>query len=496
MSGGLSDATLGGLPGEVIRPAYDRAATRIGVVHFGPGAFHRAHQAFYLDRMLVQDPGLAISAVSLRSDAVRAALAPQDGLYSLTEREAGPSIRVIGSIREVLTAPAAPEAVFARLADPAVRIVSATVTEKGYCLTPGGDLDALHPDIAHDLAQPGAPTTLVGWLVEGLRRRHAAGGPGLAALSCDNVSGNGARFRRAVLQFAQARGEADLARWIEGEVGFPDSMVDSITPATDDALRAEVAERLGLTDAWPIQRERFAQWVIGDGLGADAAAFAEAGVTLTGDVAAFERAKLRLLNGAHSTLAYVGLRLGHATVAEAMADPRLAAFVEGLMRRDIAASLAPTAGLDVEAYIGEVLARFRNPAIVHQLSQIAWDGSQKLPFRLLATIAEALAAGRPVGRLVVGVAAWMLFVRERSRAGETITDPLAGRLAEIGLACDGDPPRDVDRFLALTAVFPARLAQAAPVRAALEQAYRGLSGPDPCRWRSRVRRSTLRIDRR
>lgn len=475
----LSMATLPLARPEAVRPAYDRSGSRVGVVHFGPGAFHRAHQAFYFDRMLALDPGLAISAVSLRSDAVRAALSPQDGLYSLTEREAEPAIRVIGSIKEALTAPADPQAVFARLAGPTVRFVTATVTEKGYCLTPAGDLDVSHPEVGHDLADPTRPQTVVGWLVEGLRRRRVEGHGGLAVLSCDNLSGNGARFRRAVLQFALARGEAELARWIEGEVAFPDSMVDSITPATDEALRAEAAARLGLIDAWPIQRERFAQWVVGGGLGADAATFAEAGVTLTGDVAAFERAKLRLLNGAHSTLAYVGLRLGCASVAEAMADARLSAFVEILMRRDIAASLTPTAGLDPSAYVTDILARFRNPAIVHKLSQIAWDGSQKLPFRLLETIAEALAAGRPVDRLVVGVAAWMLFVREQARAGAAITDPLAGRLAEIGRACDGDAAGDVGRFLALDAVFPAGLVEAAAFRSAIELAYRRISGPDP-----------------
>jgi fructuronate reductase len=475
----LCDATLESLPPLVIRPAYDRAATRVGVVHFGPGAFHRAHQAFYLDRMLAADPGLAISAISLRSDDLRVALAPQDGLYSLIEREAEPTIRMIGSIRETLTAPADPQAVFARLADPAVRVVSATVTEQGYCLTPGGDLDLGHPEVTHDLARPAAPKSLVGWLAEGLGRRRAAGGPGLVALSCDNLSGNGARFRRATLQFAEACGETDLARWIEGEVTFPDSMVDSITPATDDALRADAARRLGVVDAWPIQRERFVQWVVGDGLGALAQTFAEAGVTLAGDVAAFERAKLRLLNGAHSTLAYVGLRLGHATVAEAMADARLAAFVETLMRRDIAASLSPTAGLDLDGYMTDILVRFRNPAIVHQLAQIAWDGSQKLPFRLLETIAEALAAGRPVGRLAVGVSAWMVFVRGRARAGAAITDPLAKSLGEIGRACDGDPAGDVTRFLALAPVFPAGLAASASFRAALERAYGRLAGDDP-----------------
>lgn len=467
----LSDAILGSLPSAVIRPAYDRAATRIGVVHFGPGAFHRAHQAFYVDRMLAHDPGLAICAVSLHSDTVRAALEPQDGLYSLVEREAEPSIRVVGAIRQVLTAPRDPAAVFIRLTDPALRLVTATVTEKGYCLTPAGDLDADHPDIRHDLTSPDMPHSFIGWLTEGLHRRHAAGAPGLAALSCDNLSGNGARLRRAVRQFTEARGIADLARWIDGEVAFPDTMVDSITPATDDDLRAEAAGLLGLTDAWPIQRERFVQWVVGDGLAPrEAAVFGEAGVTLATDVAAFERAKLRLLNGAHSTLAYVGLARGHATVAQAMADPPLAAFVEAMMRQDVAASLTPAAGLDVAAYIGQILARFRNPAIVHRLSQIAWDGSQKLPFRLLEPLAEARAAGRPIARFALGVAAWMAFVRTQARAGVTIVDPLADRLTAIGLACSGDPAADVDRFLRLETVFPRALAADPAVRAALAAA--------------------------
>ncbi|HEY0436899.1 MAG TPA: mannitol dehydrogenase family protein, partial [Phenylobacterium sp.] len=269
-------------------------------------------------------------------------------------------------------------------------------------------------------------------------------------------------------------GDADLARWIAGETAFPDSMVDSITPATDEPLRAEAAERLGVADAWPVQRERFVQWVVGEGLGELCAPFAEAGVTLTGDVAAFEAAKLRLLNGAHSTLAYVGLAMGLETVAEAMAQPRLAGFVEALMRRDIAPSLRPAAGLDLDSYIAAILTRFRNPAMVHRLGQIAWDGSQKLPIRLLATIAEALAAGRPADRLCLGVAAWMRFVREQARAGRDLTDPLAARLLELGRACTGDPADDVARFLDLAAVFPEGLARDPRFRTALEQAYAGL----------------------
>ena len=191
VSARLSDQTLARVSPGVIRPVYDRAATRLGVVHFGPGAFHRAHQAFYFDRMLARDPGFAVSAISLNSDTVREALAPQDGLYSLTERAAEPTIRVIGAIREVLTAPRAPEAVLARLSDPAVRLITATVTEKGYSLTPDGDLDDTNPKIRADLEGKGPPKTLVGWLAAGLARRRAAGHGGLAAISCDNLSANG-----------------------------------------------------------------------------------------------------------------------------------------------------------------------------------------------------------------------------------------------------------------------------------------------------------------
>jgi fructuronate reductase len=479
LSARLSQASLASARPDVIGPAYDRAATLIGWVHFGPGAFHRAHQAFYADRMLARDRSLAIEAVSLRSDDLRAALAPQDGLYSLLEREAEPRLRIIGAIRKVLTAPRDPEALSARLTSRDLKVISATVTEKGYCLTPDGELDLAHPDIVHDLADPPCPTTLVGWLANGLARRHAAGLGAPVVLSCDNLSGNGGKLSRATARFARAQGRDELARWIAGEVRFPDSMVDSITPASDATLRADVERGLGLFDAWPVQREGFTQWVIGEGLEGLAGTFCDAGVTLTSDVAAFETAKLRLLNGAHSTLAYVGLGLGHATVAQAMADARLADFIEGLMRRDIAASLGRPAGFDAARYIDDILARFRNPAISHQLGQIAWDGSQKLPIRLLATIAEARAAGRPVERLAIGVAGWMAFVRRQAQAGAAIIDPLAERLTRIGAACDGEPARDVARFMDLTEVFSRELKTDLALQNALVTAYGRLTGPDP-----------------
>jgi len=463
----LSNGALAQVRAPVRAPAYDRTATRVGVVHFGPGAFHRAHQAWYFDRMLAEDPGLAICAVSLRTPDVRDALMAQDGLYALAEKEADPAVQVIGSIKEVLVASEDPDAVFARLDQ--ARYVTATVTEKGYCLGADGSLDLEHADIQHDLASPGRAVSLVGWIAEALARRRAGGLAPFTTISCDNLSDNGLKLHRAVVRFAAARGESELAAWIEAEAAFPSSMVDSITPATDDALRAQVEMALGLTDAWPIQRERFVQWVVEDKLGADAAMFARAGVTVAREVAPFERAKLRLLNGAHSTLAYAGLALGHETVAAAMADPRLAGFVERMMRQDVAPTLdAPE--LDVPRYIGEVLERFRNPAIVHKLSQIAWDGSQKLRFRLLETVGEVLAAGRSAERLAGGVAAWMQFVVRQTAAGVPIVDPLASRLSEVAQTCDGSAA-DVPRFLALEAVFSPPLAAEARFQAAVANAY-------------------------
>lgn len=467
----LSDSTLAQVRAPVRTPAYDRAAIRVGVVHFGPGAFHRAHQAWCFDRMLAADPGLAICAVSLRTPDLRDALAPQDGLYVLAEKEIDPTLQVIGAIKEVLVAAEAPDAVFERLAQ--ARYVTATVTEKGYCLTTGGALDLGHPDIRHDLDAPEQPVSVIGWITEALRRRKLAQRQAFTTVSCDNLSNNGVKLKRAVVRFAEARGEPELAAWIDAHAAFPCSMVDSITPATDDTLRDQVTGALGLVDAWPVQRERFVQWVIEDQLGGDTATFAAAGVTIAKAVAPFERAKLRLLNGAHSTLAYVGLGLGHDTVAVAMGDAQLAGFVERLMRQDVSPSLdAPE--LNVPAYIDDILARFRNPAIVHKLSQIAWDGSQKLRFRLLETTAEALAANRPVDRLAVGVAAWIRFVVRQAPA---ITDPLADTLSVLAQESDGSSA-DVPRFLALESVFPPAVARDAQFHHAVLRAYAGLEiGP-------------------
>jgi fructuronate reductase len=452
VTGRLSDASLDRIPPGIARPGYDRAAIRTGIVHLGPGAFHRAHQAAYADTLLETDPRWGICAVSLRSPDAADALNPQDGLYTLARLDAQTDFRVIGSIREVLVAPREPEAVLGRLAAPDTRLVTLTVTEKGYCLDADDRLDETHPDIVHDIENPRRPKSAIGHLAEGLRRRREAGLPPFTVLCCDNLSDNGTKLAAATAALARKTDPA-LADHIESDVAFPRSMVDSITPATDEPLRVRVQEALGLEDAWPIQREAFTSWVIEDVPGADLPDFASVGAIVTRDVAGHAAAKLRLLNGPHSALAYLGLAAGHETVAEAMADPMLAGFVRDLMTAEIQPSVKAPEGLDIDAYIAAILKRFRNPAIAHQLAQIAWDGSQKLPVRILGTIADALAAGRPIDRLCLPVAAWMHFVRRQAQAGIALMDPLDAELSAIGRAATGDARHDVGAFLTLDAVF-------------------------------------------
>jgi fructuronate reductase len=420
-----------------------------GIVHFGPGAFHRAHQADYVSRL----PGWDIAAVSLRSAATVEALARQQGRYTLAILDAEPAFRTIAVHRKFL-GPADGAAARALLRDSAVRIVTSTVTEKGYCLAGDGTLDFAHPDIVHDLAHPETPRSLVGWLALALADRRAAGLAPFTPLCCDNMAANGDKLRAAICAFA----EPGLARWIAGEVRFPNAMVDAITPASDAALRRRVREATGFDDAIPVAREAYSAWVIEDVLPPDGPDLAAAGAIVTTDVASYEAAKLRILNGAHSALAYLGLPRGHDNVAEAMAEPWLAGFVAAMIREEVIPTLR--AGFDLDAYAAATLARFRNPAIGHKLGQIAWDGSHKLPYRLLDTIADARAAGRPFARLALAVAAWMRFVQ---RAGGDAVDPLAARFR--GLPA-GDEAL-LDSLLALRQVFPAALAADPEVRDAL-----------------------------
>lgn len=471
----LCRAALGALPRSIGRPRHDPGKTEPGIVHFGPGAFHRVHQAWFAGRWLAEDARWGIVAVSLQSPVVRDALAAQDWLYTLAVLDRQVSFEIVGSHCGVLVAAEAPRAVLDQLANPATRLVTLTVTEKGYCLDGAGNLDFAHPDIRHDLANPGRPRSAIGYLVEGLRRRRAAGLGPVPVISCDNLVGNG-RLLGAAVRLLAAETDRELAAWIAAGVPFPCSMVDSITPATTDALRARTAATTGLEDRWPVQREEFVQWVVEEHSAAESPDWAGAGVAVTSDVSGYEQAKLRLLNGAHSTLAYAGLLRGHDTVAAAMADTELAAFVRDMMVEDIAPTLRAPRGLDLPAYIASLQKRFANAAIRHELAQIAWDGSKKLPFRILGTVHDALATGAPVDRLCVPLAAWMRFVRCRTLDGIALVDPLAPRLAEVVATTSGNPAADVGRFLELDEVFPPDLAADGRFRAALQRAYERLAG--------------------
>jgi fructuronate reductase len=471
----LCDRTLPqALPG-VLRPDYARTSTRIGTMHFGPGAFHRTHQAFYFDRLLKRDTTRAICAVSLKTLSLRDALAPQDGLYTLSELDVAPSVRVIGAIREVLVASEDATAVSRRLAAADTSIVTITVTEKGYCLDGAGNLDFEHPDIVHDLRNPQAPRSLIGWLAHGLQLRHERALAPFQVLSCDNLADNGLLLQRAVLAFARRRGRI-LADWIEARTRFPRTMVDSITPATDAPLRRRVAQALGLQDAWPVQREPFVQWVVEETDAPRQPDWKAVGVTMSRDIPAYGQAKLRLLNGAHSTLAYLGLLAGLETVAQAMAEPALATFLQCLMLEDIQPTLTAQAGEPLTNYTQSILKRFKNPLVQHRLAQIAWDGSQKLPIRVLGTVADAIRAGRPLTRLALPIAAWMHFIRARAGSAEAIVDPLHELLGACGRGTCGEAKHDLRLFLELPGVFPASLRHDAEFVRVLGAAYDLIAG--------------------
>ncbi len=474
MTARLSAATLPRLPDAVARPRYDRGVVTPGIVHLGLGAFHRAHQAVMTDAVLeagARDWGIV--AASLRSPTTRDALAPQDGLYAVATREDDrQDLRVIGSLCGLHVAPEDPAALLRAMTDPRIRIVSLTVTEKGYCHDPAsGTLDEAHPDIRHDLAAPGAPRSAPGFLVEALRLRRAAGIAPFTVLCCDNLPANGATVGRVTARLGALR-DPGLGAWIAGEVAFPGTMVDRIVPATTAEDRAAIAAALGCDDAWPVVGEAFSQWVIEDHFPSGRPEWEIGGATLVADVAPFELMKLRMLNGAHSALAYLGYLAGHETVAEASNDPVFAAYLHGLWA-EIAPAVPAPPGVELRDYASRLLARFRNRALRHRTWQIAMDGSQKLPQRLLETVRTRLAAGQPIPHLALAIAGWLRYVGGRREDGAPIDvrDPLAVPLRQALEAAGPDPVRQVEAALAFEAIFGRDLRGMSSFQAAIMEAH-------------------------
>jgi fructuronate reductase len=454
---------------------------RIGIVHLGIGNFHRAHEAIYTEEaMLAAGGDWAICGVTLQGDVTkRDALMAQDGLYSVVERgPQGVKVSVIRALREVLALPHDRTRLFDLLADANVRIVSLTVTEKGYCRnTKTGDVDLGHPGIAHDLEHPGKPGTVPGILVAALKTRRNAGIAPFTVLSCDNLSHNGAALRQVVCSHARALDEA-LATWIDREVAFPSTMVDRIVPSTTDADRDAAAVALGLRDEAPVPCEPFRQWVIEDRFPAGRPAWEQAGAQLVDDVMPFELAKLRMLNGTHSTLAYLSMLAGFATIDEAISFAPLRTLIHSMMTHEIAPTLSVPASFDLMAYRDALLERYANPALKHRCAQIAMDGSQKIPPRLLATIATRLERDQPISRLVLGVAAWFVFLRGRADDGTTfaVSDPLGSRLTALAANAGDAPESLVDAMLGCRDVFSPELASNIVFRRELIEAVTQLNG--------------------
>ncbi len=464
----LSAAFLKSVPANVRVPDYDRATVSAGIVHLGIGAFHRAHMAVYVDDLLASDPSWGIVGASLRRPDTKEALEPQDGLYTIAVRDAaGTHPRVIGSILSVMDANSQRDDLLALMADPSIRIVSLTVTEKGYCHDPAtGELDRNHPDIVHDLANPAAPKSAPGMLVEALARRKAAGLAPFTVMSCDNLPNNGHTAKRIVTALAALR-DAELGKWVEA-AAFPSTMVDRIVPSTTDADRAEIAGLIGAEDAWPIMTEPFTQWVIEDNFPSGRPAFETVGAQLVEDVEPFEHMKLRMLNGSHSTMAYSGHLGGYEYIAEVMGDPAYVKLIHGLMSEEVMPTL-DMPGVDLGGYRDELLERFRNPALKHRTWQIAMDGSQKLPQRLLGTIRDRLKDGQGIERLALGVAAWMRYVTGVAEDGSEIDvrDPHALKMMAIAADAGDDPEALFDGLVRMSEIFGDDLAENTAFRVAV-----------------------------
>jgi fructuronate reductase len=450
----LCNNLLTQLPASVQRPVYDRSQVTSAIVHLGVGAFHRAHQAVMTEAVLASgDLAWGIVGAGLMTTGTKDALAPQDGLYTLVIRSEGAELlQVVGAITELFGGPADLPQVLAHMCAPSTRIVSLTVTEKGYYLDPAsGQLQLQAPAIQADLANPATPRTILGLIVQALHHRKTHSVAPFTVLSCDNLPSNGKTAKAAVLAFAREVDGA-LASWIEAQVSFPCSMVDRITPATTDADRAHVGAQLGMHDAWPIVTEGFVQWVIEDNFTMGRPDWTLGGAVFSNEIEAWENMKLRCLNGAHSTLAYLGQLTANETVFEAMQMPLITDLLDALWAEVLEVLHAP-AGVDPKDYVVQLKKRFRNPALKHRTAQIAMDGSQKLPQRLLATLRERIAAGLPSPTLATAIAAWMHFaVKAAQTPGAVLNDPLSNDILAHASAST-EPAAIIDKLLSIDKIF-------------------------------------------
>lgn len=453
----LKTETLVELRADICRPVYDRSNVRQGIVHIGVGGFHRAHQAIYIEKLLNRGEALewGICGVGLREEdrAMQQALESQDYLYTLYELgDSGATpIQVVGAIGDYLLASDSAEAVILTLANSETRIVSLTITEGGYCTDDStGEFLVDLPQIRYDLEHPQKPVTVFGFLVEALARRRDAGIVPFTVMSCDNVPHNGTVARNALLSFAALR-DVELHNWIASNVAFPNSMVDRITPMTSDFHRQQLENETGIEDAWPVVAEPFLQWILEDKFCNGRPALEEVGVQFTNDVTPYEEMKIKLLNGGHQALVYLGALLGHRFVHETMRDIQLRSYVRAYMDLDVTPLLKEVPGIDLEDYKDCLLERFSNTAIYDQMSRIGYDGSSRLPKFIIPTLLERIEAGAPLQRLALIIAAWCHYQQGLDENGGAF-EVADTRFNQIQTAARPGVDQ-VERFLALEEVF-------------------------------------------
>jgi mannitol 2-dehydrogenase len=433
----LNQTNLGSLSIPV--PSYDRSQVTVGIVHFGVGGFHRAHQAMYIDQLMEQGKALAwgICGVGVMHFDLKMkdAMQSQDCLYTLVLKAPDGSWepRIIGSIVQYLYAPDDPEAVIEKMADPSTRIVSLTVTEGGYNFHPAtGEFDETNPDVQADLAPGAVPATTFGLVTEALVRRRSRGIEPFTVMSCDNILGNGHMAEKVFTTFARLR-DPELGEWVASNVRFPNSMVDRITPVTTDEDRAQISERFGVEDAWPVVCEPFTQWALEENFTSGRPPFEEVGVQVVMDVVPYELMKLRLLNASHQALCYFGYLAGYRLVHEVAQDPLFANFLLDYMNREATPTLAPVPGIDLDAYKLQLIERFSNAGVRDTVARLCAKSSERIPEWLLPVVRENLAAGRDVTLSAAVVASWARYAEGVDEQGEPIEvdDRLADTLQQI-----------------------------------------------------------------
>jgi fructuronate reductase len=472
------------LPPAVRRPGYDRAALGIGMAHLGVGAFHRCHQAEFTDDLLERSFGRwGVVGINLREPRLAPTLGRQGGLYTRVLRHGERSeARVVGCLLSVIDSQDDPGPALAALAAPEVEVVTLTITEKGYCHRPAsGALDESLPEVVHDLAHPEAPRSVPGIVARALELRMRTHGRPLTLTSCDNIPTNGAILARVVRRLAEGRG-GRLADWIDANVAFPSTMIDRIVPATTTDDLAAVEAAFGYRDAAVVVGEPFRQWVIEDRFRGARPDWDLAGAGFVADVTPYEHLKMRVLNGAQSTLAYLGVLAGHEHTSDAVADPLLAAFVRAMLVEESLPTLAPVPGTAPLGYVEQSLGRLRNTAIRHRCHQIATDGSRKIVQRLVNPAAERLARGEDFSRLAVAIASWMAYLVRASRrfgAAWPADDPEAARVAAIADRIGRDPPALAAAIVAIDTVFDPGLAGCETFRKSIAEALEALLSDDP-----------------